>query len=68
MKKSFLKNSMFVALLAAGLGLASCGSNKTEGDATATDTISSTETEITTDTVTTVTDTVTPPVNDTVAP
>ena len=68
MKNSILRNSMFVTLLVAGLGLASCGSNKTEGDASATDTISSGTTEVTTDTVSTVTDTVAPVVNDTVAP
>lgn len=61
---------MFVLLLVAGLALASCGSNKKEGDAGANDSISTTTDTISTstDTVrTTVTDTVAP-VNDTVAP
>jgi hypothetical protein len=55
MKKVFLS-----ALMVAGLALASCGSNKTEGESTtATDSISTTETVTTTaDTVATTTDTI----------
>jgi len=64
MKKVFLS-----ALMVAGLTLASCGSNKTEGDTTtATDSISTTETvTTTTDTVATTTDT-TATSTDTVTP
>ena len=65
-----MKKVILTALFVAGLTFASCGSNKTEGDAngTATDTITSTTTTTTTDSVpTTATDSVAP-VNDTVTP
>ena len=65
-----MKKVILTALFVAGLTFASCGSNKTEGDAsgTATDTITSTTTTTTTDTVApAATDTVAPS-NDTVTP
>lgn len=67
--KNLLRNSIFVSLLVAGLGLASCGSNKNEGDTMGTDsdTITTTTTDMDTsiDTMSTTTDTVAP-VTDTV--
>jgi len=67
--KNLIKKSLMLSVLAAGLTLASCGSNKTEGDASSTDTISTGTVEpATNDTMSTTTDTVTAPVNDTVAP
>ena len=64
-----MKKVILSALMVAGLALASCGSNKTEGDTTtATDSISTTETvTTTTDTVATTTDT-TATSTDTVTP
>lgn len=64
-----MKKVILSALMVAGLTLASCGSNKTEGDmSTATDTVATTETvTTTTDTVSAMTDT-TATSTDTVTP